>query len=297
MNRILVLAFIFAVFFQSCRETDPLKGVPAFICVDTAYIDITDPLQGTAIHNVSDCWLSVDGTTVGIFEIPFEVPVLASGNVHIEIEPGIKTSGLDADRDVYTMLTNYYIDTILTPDRTMKLTPHYSYRQGVNFILTENFDQLGTKFEKADSSTIDFDVTMDGGIKGEGCAMKVVIPQDDYTGHFECRTSDVYQISENGVTFLEMSYKCNDIFNFGMFGVVETATSTSGVRENVITLYPTDGKWKRIYINLNYAIANSNSNCGQFQPFYTAIRIDTISPVGQNSEIFIDNIKLLHLEN
>ncbi len=296
MERILLLAFMFALVFCSCKEKDPLEGVPAYIRVDEAFVDITDPaVQGSSLHNISDCWLSVDGKTIGIFEIPFEVPVLARGNVHVEIEPGIKNSGLDADRDVYTMLTNYYIDTVLTPDRTMKLTPHYSYRQGVNFVLVESFDLLGTKFETADSSTYSFVTTQEGAL--EGYSMKVEIPKDDYSGHFECRTTDVFPISENGVTFLEMSYKCNDYFNFGMFGVVESATSTSGVRENVITLYPTNEKWKRVYINLNYAIANSSSNCGQFQPFYTAVRIDTLSPVGQNTEIFIDNVKLLHIDN
>ncbi|MBO7481418.1 MAG: hypothetical protein J6T63_04825 [Bacteroidales bacterium] len=301
MKRILLLAFMFALAFCSCKENDPLEGVPAYIRVEKAIIDITDPAQGSALHNISDCWLyaqSKEGEKldlIGIFEVPFEVPVLSTGNVRVEIEPGIKTSGLDADREVYTMLTNYYVDTLLIPDSIMVLTPHYSYRQGVNFILVESFDQLGSKFEKADSSTYDFSVTQEGAL--EGYSMKIEIPQDDYSGHFECRTANVYPISENGVTFLEMSYKCNDYFNFGMFGVVESATATSGVRENVITLYPTDGKWKRIYINLNYAVTNTNSNCGQFQPFYTAIRIDTLSPVGQNSEIFIDNIKLLHLEN
>ncbi|MBR5983305.1 MAG: hypothetical protein IK025_06260 [Bacteroidales bacterium] len=301
MKRILILVIAAAIVMSSCKEKDPYEGVPAFIRVNEAVIDIVDPSQGSALHNISDCWLYAQEKEgekldlIGVFEIPFEVPVLSSGKVHIEIEPGIKTSGLDADRDVYTMLTNYYIDTVLTPNATTVLTPHYSYRQGVNFIIVESFDQLGSKFEKADSSTYDFSVTEDGAL--EGYSMKIEIPKDDYSGHFECRTSNVYPISENGVTFLEMSYKCNDYFNFGMFGVVESATATSGVRENVITLYPTDGKWKRIYINLNYAVTNSSSNCGQFQPFYTAVRIDTLSPVGQNSEIFIDNIKLLHIEN
>lgn len=295
MKRILVLAFVFAMAFQSCKDKDPLEGVPAYIRVDEAIIDILDPSQGSAIHNISDCWLSVDGTTIGIFEIPFEVPVLASGEVHIEIEPGIKNSGLDADRDVYTMLTNYYIDTVLTPDRTMKLTPHYSYRKGVDFILMENFEQLGAKFEKADSSTYAFDITQNGAL--EGYSLKVEIPHNDYSGHFECRTTDIIPISSNGVTFLEMSYKCNDAFVFGMFGVVESATSTSGVRENIYVFKPTNGKWNRVYIDLNYAVTNSSSNCGQFQPFYSAQRNDTVSIVGQNTEIFIDNIKLLHIEN
>lgn len=300
MNRILALAFLFALVFQSCKDKDPLEGVPSYIRVDEAVVDIADPSQGSAIHSISDCWLysqEKEGAKLkllGVFEIPFEVPVLASGNVRIEIEPGIKTSGRDAERSVYTMLTNYIIDTLLVPNQTMKITPHYSYRQGVDFIMVENFDQIGTKFEVADSSTYSFSMERDGAL--EGYSMKIEIPKDDYAGHFECRTTDLYSISENGVTFLEMSYKCNDYFNFGMFGVVESATATSGVRERIYTFNPTYGKWKRIYINLNEAVVNSSSNCGQFQPFYTAIRIDSLSPVGQNTEIFIDNIKLLHIE-
>ena len=300
MKRMFVVVMLFAMVFQSCKENDPMEGVPTFIRVDEAVVDIVDPMQGSSLHNISDCWLYAQrkegekSSLIGVFEIPFEVPVLSSGKVRVEIEPGIKTSGLDAEREVYTMLNNYYIDTVLTPGSTMKLTPHYSYRQGVDFIMVESFDQIGTKFEKSDSSTYSFDISQDGGI--EGYAMKVVIPKDDYSGYFECRTTDVYPISENGVTFLEVSYKSNDLFNFGMFGVVESATATSGVRENVITFYPTDGKWKRTYVKLNYAVTNSNSNCGQFQPFFTAVRVDTISPVGQNTEIMIDNIKLLHIE-
>lgn len=298
MERILILLIAVALVLTSCKEKDPYEGVPAFIRVDEALVDIVDPAQGTAIHNISDCWLSAGSSkvsSIGVFEIPFEVPVLVSGKVHIYIEPGIKASGLDAMRKVYPMLTNYSIDTVLTPNTTLKLTPHYSYRQGVNFILMENFDHIGSKFEKSDSSTYGFDVSIDEGY--DGAAMKVEIPKDDYSGYFECRTSDVYSLSENGETYLEISYKCNDKFNFGMFGLVESATSIKGVRENVYTFYPTDGKWKRVYINLNSAIINSASNCGQFQPFFTAARVDSISPAEQNTEIFIDNLKLLHLEN
>lgn len=294
MKKILLLVLIVAVVLQSCEIINPSEEIPSFIRVDEAFIDITDISQGSAIHSVSDCWLYVNGKTVGVFEIPFEVPVLASGNVHIEIQPGIKTSGLDADRDVYSMMTNYVVDTVLKPNETLTLKPHYSYRQGVQFVLVESFDQIGLKFEKSDSSKYNYSLTQDGA--QEGYSMYINIPKDDYKGYFECRTTDVYNISENGETFLEMSYKCNDYFNFGMFGLVHSATSVSGVRENAMTLYPTNGKWKRIYINLNYAITNSNATDGEFQPFYTAIRVDTLSPVGENSEIYIDNIKLLHVE-
>lgn len=294
MKKILlsILAFVFVL--QSCEIINPPEEIPSYIRVDEAILDITDVTQGSAIHNVSDCWLYVDGHMIGVFEIPFEVPVLASGKVHVEIEPGIHSSGRDAQREVYSMLTNYYIDTVLTAGQTTKITPHYSYRQGVQFLMEESFDQIGFKFETDDSSTYDFVVTQDGAL--EGNSMYVSLPKSDYTGHFECRTNDVYSLLNNGVTYLELSYKCNDYFNFGMFGIVETATSVTGVRENILTVYPTNGRWSRIYLNLKEAISNSAATDGRFQPFFTAIRVDTLSPVGENSEFFIDNIKLLHMD-
>ena len=294
MKKILLSILIVAMVLQSCEIINPSEEIPSYIRVDEAFIDISDQSQGTAKHNISDCWVFVNGKTIGVFEIPFEVPVLATGKAHIEIEPGIHISGLDAKRAVYPMMTNYLVDTVLKPGETMTLKPHYSYRQGVEFLLVESFDQVGLKFAKDDSSKYNFSITQEGA--EEGYSMYVNIPKDDYKGHFECRTTDIYTLSENGVTFLEMSYKCNDYFNFGMFGLKQSATSVTGVRENIMTLYPTGDKWKRIYLDLNEAINYSSATDNEFQPFYTAIRIDTLSPAGENSKIYIDNIKLLHIE-
>lgn len=294
MKKVLLSILVFTFVLQSCEIINPSEEIPSYIRVDEAILDITDVTQGSASHNISDCWLYVNGDMIGVFEIPFEVPVLASGEVHIEIEPGIHSSGRDAMREVYSMLTNYYVDTVLQAGQTTKLTPHYSYRQGVQFLLEESFDQIGYKFETDDSSTYDFTVTQEGAL--EGNSMHVVLPKSDYTGHFECKTTDVYSLQNNGITYLEMSYKCNDCFNFGMFGLVESVTSVQGVRENILTLYPTNGNWKHVYLSLREAISKSASTDGKFQPFYTAIRVDTLSHVGENSEIFIDNIKLLHMD-
>ncbi len=297
MKKISVFAFLVSLMFQSCEIINPSEEIPSYIRVEKAIVDISEPaVQGTAINDISDCWLYVNGKMIGVFEIPFEVPVLASGDAKIEIQPGIKTSGLDADRDVYQMLTNYTTETNLVAGEVTTIEPHYSYRSGVNFVFVESFDQIGTKYEKSDSSDYGFTLKNEAEGAQEGNSMFFSIPSNDYNGIFECRTTDIYTLPANGVTFMEMSYKCNDYFNFGMFGVVNAATSTTGVRENIMTLYPTSGKWKRIYINLNYAVTNSSATDSEFQPFFTMVRVDTLSPVGQNSEVFIDNIKLLHLQ-
>ncbi|MCF0207433.1 MAG: hypothetical protein HUK15_08395, partial [Bacteroidales bacterium] len=166
MKRTYILILLALLAFQSCKHPDPSEDIPSFVRVDEAFVDITDPLQGTAKHGITDCWLSVNGKTIGIFEIPFEVPVLAHGKAHIEIDPGIKNSGRDADRMVYSMMTNCFIDTILTQEQVTVLKPHYSYRQGVEFVMVENFDNIGSKFEKADSCEYGFTIVNEGAEEG-----------------------------------------------------------------------------------------------------------------------------------
>lgn len=294
MKKIFVFLTLAAFAFSSCEIINPEEEIPSYIRVDEAFIDILTPTQGTAVHSVSDCWLFVNGKSIGTFEIPFEVPVLASGKVKVEIEPGIMTSGQNASRSVYSMLTNYQVDTILTAGQTNVFAPHYQYRSGVEFVFVESFDEVGCKFETSDSS--DYLFTLAAGQDGEGNAMRISIPHDDYTGIFECVTSDIYKLSKTGKNFIEVNYKSNDYFNFGMFAVVNELTSSQGVRGTFFTFYPTNGKWKTVYIDLNYAIINSSATDEEFQPFFTMLRQESLSPKDEDTEILIDNIKLLHLE-
>lgn len=279
-----------ALFAYSCDIINPSEQVPSWLRVDSAMLQIDDPsVQGSSIHGLTDCWVYVNGKMIGVFETPFCVPVLDSGKVNITIHPGIRNTGYDAKREIYPMLHEYSIDTILTPNRETKIIPIYKYRSGTEFLLVESFDHVGLQFNEDTASTVTMHVVNDDRSLENG-SMYVVM--DETHPNFECRSTNTYTLTETGRSFMEFSYKCNDYFTFGVFDLVYTVTSVTGVRHDVLYMKPTNDKWKRIFIDLGYVVDSSDSK--EFQFFYTATHGED-SPEGK-SEVFLDNIKLLHIE-
>lgn len=283
---ILFFSFISLFFVISCDVINPPETIPSYISVDSVMLMTNSPEEGTSIHSISDCWLYVDNKLIGVFEVPFKVPVLASGIQSIQIEPGIKNSGGDANRDIYPMMYGYYINAELKPGEVLELKPEFSYRPVV-FDLIEDFEDIGIEFEVSAES--DTNIVLVGGSEAEqGKSMYIAL--DDSRPNFECRSTKLYEIEKKGSVYLEISFKCTDPFNFGLFSFEYNGTSASEVRKNIYYFKPSD-TWKRVYIDLNYFVINTSGT--QFRLFFTAIRPDEAA--SDKTEIYIDNIKLIYI--
>lgn len=287
MSRYLLLLFgITLIFFTSCEIINPSEPIPSYVAVDTISVNITDPHQGSASHNISDCWLYVNNKLVGIFEAPFTIPVLETGEHSIQIEPGIKNSGGDAVRVVYPMMYGYYIDTILEEREILTINPVFEYRPAT-FDLVEDFEDIGIEFEVSDlSDTIVYLVSGDDAFEGKS----MYFCTDEERPNFECRSSELYEIVKTGAAYLEIDFKTNDYFNFGIFSKEYTGSTVSEVRKHVYTFNPTD-EWKKVYIDLNYFVNNVVGT--EFRLFFTGVH-DSESDI-EKSEVYIDNVKLLYL--
>ena len=283
---ILLFISITLIFFSSCEVINPPEQIPSYVAVDTIAVSITDPHQGTASHNISDCWLYVNNKLIGVFEAPFKVPVLESGVHSIQCEPGIKESGGDADREIYPMMYGYYLDTVLIEGDVLTIKPVFKYRP-VTFDLVEDFEDIGIEFELSDQSDTSI-YLVDNENAFEGKSMYFCI--DDERPNFECRSSQLFEIEKNGAAYLEIEFKANDYFNFGFFVKEYTGSTVSEIRKHVYGFNPTD-EWKKVYINLNYFVNNVTGT--EFRLFFTAVH-DSESDV-EKSEIYIDNVKLLYL--
>jgi hypothetical protein len=283
---LLLFCFISLFFIFSCDVINPPETIPSYITVDTVLLKINSPDEGTSMHNITDCWLYVDNKLVGVFEVPFTVPVLASGVQSIQIEPGIKNSGSDSNRDIYPMMYGYYIDAELKPGEVLEIKPEFSYRP-VTFDLIEDFEDIGIEFEISAQSDTNI-LLIDGSQAQEGKSMYVAL--DDDRPNFECRTTKLYEIEQSGSAYLEVSFKATDAFSFGFFSLEYDGASLAEVRKNVYAFGPTD-TWKRVYIDLNYHVINSGGN--EFRLFFTAVRPDDAA--ADKTEIYIDNIKLIYI--
>jgi len=274
------------LFFISCEIINPSEQIPSYIAVDTVKVKINSPGEGTAIHNITDCWLYVNNKLIGVFEVPFKVPVLESGIHSIQIEPGIKNSGGDANRDIYPMMYGYYITDTLTEAEVLNIIPEFSYRPVV-FDLIEDFEDIGIAFQVSAES--DTSIALVSGIQAqEGKSMYVAL--DDDHPNFECRSTGLYEIEKNGSAFLEISFKCTDSVDFGLFALESNGATMAEIRKSVYTFKPTD-TWKKVYIDLNYHVINTTGT--QFRPYFLCARSE--DDVDEKTEFYLDNIKLIYI--
>ncbi|MDD2634010.1 MAG: hypothetical protein PHW82_00760 [Bacteroidales bacterium] len=266
---------------------NPPEQIPSYVSVDTIAISIANPSQGTAAHNISDCWLYVNNKLVGVFEVPFTVPVLESGPHDIQIEPGIKNSGGNAAREVYQMMNGYSINTVLEEKEIVKVNPVFEYRPAVIFDLVEDFEDIGIEFQVSEQSdTVIYLVSDENAFEGKSMYFCV----DKNRPNFECRSSQLFEIQKNGPAFLEINFKSNDFFNFGIFSKEYTGSSINEIRKHIYGFNPTD-EWKKVYIDLNYFVNNVSGT--EFRLFFTAVYAEESGL--EKSEVYIDNVKLIYL--
>jgi hypothetical protein len=285
---ILLVSIIFLLSLNACDIINPSEQVPSFITVDTIKLKTTSPQQGSQIHAITDCWVYVNNKLIGIFEVPFKIPVLESGMQEIQIEPGIKNSGSDSKREVYPLMKGWYLTENFSEGAVLKLEPEFEYRNVV-FDLVEDFEDIGIEFETSLNSDTTIQI-ISGPEAQEGKSMYFAL--DNERRKFECLTSKLYEIPKNGRAFLEISFKGNGYFNFGIFSVENVGTGLSEVRKNVYTFKPKED-WTTIYIDLNYYVTNAKGT--SFRLFFTSVRPEDSS--NDKTEIFIDNIKLTYLLN
>lgn len=273
------------LFLNSCELLDTKEAIPSYISVDKVTVT-TEPGEGTAAHNISDCWVSVNNELIGIFEVPFTIPVLHSGECQIVISPGIKQSGVDAKRVVYPMMTNFNIDTVLVKKEIVTINPKFRYRPNVVQIL-EDFE-VGNIFEVSEASdTMIYKVSGEEAFEGHSMAFFL----DDERFVFECRSNKTYNFPKTVPVYLEIHYKNTDPFVFGLFALESGSEGMIERRIPVFTFNPSPDKWRKTYIELNYHLISATM-ASEFRMFFTCIRPENAA--GDLTKVYIDNIKILH---
>ena len=56
--------------------------------------------EGELSHNITEAWVLVDDKTIGVFQVPFKIPILKDGMCNIKIYPAIKNNGISATKKI-----------------------------------------------------------------------------------------------------------------------------------------------------------------------------------------------------
>ncbi|MCB0738933.1 MAG: hypothetical protein KDC92_15600, partial [Bacteroidetes bacterium] len=66
-----ILAAVFcALAFLSCDIINPKEPIPAYVYLDTSFVETDYANQGTNNHRIYDCWITYESNLIGAFSLP-----------------------------------------------------------------------------------------------------------------------------------------------------------------------------------------------------------------------------------
>lgn len=278
---ILILSFL--AILASCEKFEGDQTVPAYLTIDSLYLQTDYATQGSASHKITDAWVYVGEEFIGAFEMPARFPVLKSGKHPVKIYPGIKKNGIAATRTSYLFYAPVEKNITFAPDSTSVIgTQKTTYFNTTLFTWKEDFEDVALSLDTTPRSTAWIRLTQDEDSTFEGMhSAKVVL--DSVHDFFEAQTHDEYVIPAAPV-YLEMDFNLSQSM---IVGVIVYSTSTLA-QVPILTLSPTNGTWKKIYIDL------SNSLNGYTGMITYRVYLGTFKePDKLNSVLMFDNMKIV----
>jgi len=281
-----VLSFFLAsISLCTCKVVDPAEDIPSYVRIERIdLVNVNTQVQGTAAQQLTEAWVYVDNELIGGFELPATIPVLNAGEKNIKVAAGVLQNGINATRAIYPFFRFHDTTATLARGQTLTLRPRVEYFTSVTYAWLENFENPGLSLNDmpgAPFTNIFKKDTIPGhAFEGNGCGY-VRLDADT----FECRvqSSGNYDLPTDGhPVYLELHYKCNNPFVVGMM------TDQNEARP-WITVNPS-ATWNKIYIDLT-STASQQPIANTFKIYFAMPKQSDVSV----AEIFLDNIKLLHL--
>lgn len=271
----------------ACAKTG---DVPAYVEIP-AVAFTAGPGQGGSTSKITDAWVTLDERTLGVWELPARIPVLAEGARTIGVTPAVKRNGAFDDRLRYPFYRSWSGQAVLTREGTSVVQPATGYVSEA-LVWHEGFDDPFSLLINApanDTPLVRFTPATHpelAFLENGPCAGF----RFDADRRFARVLTDEDFESYGGPVFLEMDHRSDVPITVG---VIYMAQGLERVEPYFIAL-PTlrgDGSmpWNKVYIDLSGLF---NSPVSQRDLF-----IEARLPSGRSSgEAYIDNIKLLRMQ-
>lgn len=281
-----------SIVLSSCNNFKGSQEIPAYIHIDTFLFTTNYGLEGAASHKITDAWLYIDDDIQGCYELPATIPVLERGNHRVTIIPGIKLNGISKTRTINPFYTPYIIENYKLEEKVIDtILPSTTYypidESSIVFKFKEDFERQVSLEETADSDTTitrtERDAPENWNDLENNSHYSGYVWLGDSTNYFCIASEEFRDLPNQGNSiFLEIDYKCDEVFEVGLFAKISSVESIPLVYVNPS---PT---WNKIYINLGPNITDTQE--AEYFKFYIAGKIDE----GSEAEYYFDNIKLVY---
>lgn len=284
--RSLVQVLVVFILLSSCVKNNP---DPSWLEVNEWQLNSNiqlSGLEGELTESLTNAKVWVNDDLLGIFEVPFRIPVLKSGPCNVRIAPVVINNGISATKKVYPFLNVYEIDAELVQNEVLTINPVTSYKSITNFWV-EDFEDINNSIENdANTSLATLQLSNENltGFNGNFCG-KVVLNENDTT--WVANTTDQLAIPKGSECYLEIDYYItNDLYTGLLYVAPDIITNNVNIRLN--GQEPDVAVWKKIYIELKELVTASPNQTLFLQTF--SAFLDEGDTEGL---IYIDNIKVL----
>lgn len=289
----LIILFVFSSFLlESCYKFSGTQTIPAYIQIDSVFLETNYSEQGSNSQKITDVWIYLNKDLVGVFELPAVFPVLAEGMNDLEIRPGIWLNGIQSTRVPYPFYAPVvYEDFVFHPDSVHDLGDvKATYYDNLDFAWIEDFESSGVTLVETSISDTVIQRTLPAGnpeaFITETSKHSGLIAITDEKPIYSATSLNSFLLPkiQNDPVLLELNFKTNNLFYVGLL-----MNTPSGIRKVPLLIMNNSEEWKKIYINLGPNIAINYEAINYKVYFEAGLELDK-----ESSEIYLDNIKLIH---
>jgi hypothetical protein len=269
--------------FLSCNTLE--KSIPSasYIHIDSISFHTDYATQGSNSSTITDAWVFYDNKYLGTFPLPADIPIIGEGVHHISVNAGITENGIAALRSAYTKYNGYDSLIALSPTSTASIIPKTSYKNTVQFVQIEDFDDASLSFVTTSASTATLSITSLSDPNAlEGNSGLVVL--DGNHTVFEAASSNPFVLPLTTPSYLELNYKNDVDFTIGVF-----ETTNNNVLKNALLSVRSTSSWKKIYVNLS-TLGGVTSNGLYYKIYIYAEKPTTLT----SANLYFDNLKVVY---
>lgn len=287
-----VFLILFSLLHSSCKDEAAI--VPAYLYLDRFELDVSpDNRQGNGENDFIDAWVFINGQLIGAFELPALIPVTQLGEVDITVLPGIKKNGQASVRLVYPFVTGINVSTELKSNVIDSLPNTIQYKASVKFPWIEDFEDRLISLEKSgfntsiDSFVLTDDPALVRHYDPPGSRYTGMVDMDTGFQTFEVSTIPNFNLPRaTSDIYLEFDFKADLPLQVGLYPL--QSSDIFGIP--VVTLFETNGGWKRAYIGLTEDVNNPDYEGLEFKVFFYS------ATAGEepHQKIYLDNLKIIH---
>ena len=292
---------VFTIFLPCLLLVGCIKNNPDPSWIEVGVWDLQENpnsinLTGVLTENISDAWVYMDGELVGVFEVPFKIPILDQGTHTFEIYPTVKNNGISATKKIYPFLQPYEVTVDLVQNETVHIDLVTSYYSSVKFWV-EDFEDSTFEIADGTTTTVSLERTDDASVLNSSI-------NEGYFGRIQLdATNNLWvgsTIANSGGTirmnlprgqevYLEIDYHNTNQLVTGVLAISSGGAATDNVHVRLNQQDDGEVVWKKIYIDLREIVSASTS--AQYFEFSFQSLLDEGASSGQ---VNIDNIKAVY---